>query len=381
MNQFSISLGKIFGIPVSVHWTFWILIVWIVVMGMISGSSGEELFWNVLLVLAAFICIGLHELGHALAARRFGISTKSITFLPIGGVAMLSRIPKNPKQELIISIAGPLVNVLIAFVLAMLLLFNGVMVFSTQTLESVTTINANNFLLILFSINITLFLFNLVPAFPMDGGRIFRALLAMVFSRLRATNMAVKIGQAFAVLFVLLGLLYNPFLIVIAIFILLGAQSELDFVKTSEALNQYQASDLMMRKFEIFKEDQVLTKAVTEILKGQDKVFVVKKEEVIKGFFFMNDILKGLSELGQEAKLKNITRTKLRWVQENQNAATVWELMKKEQLPVLFVGQPNHLIGIINSENIQEFIQLQTSNNNFLIKEKNSIPNALSLNA
>jgi len=320
--------------------------------------------------MAIFVCVGLHELGHALAAKRYGIKTHSITFLPIGGVARLMKIPDKPKQELIITIAGPMVNIIIALVLGIVLLLTKRIPFSAENLDLITSINASNFLFMLFLINIMLFIFNMIPAFPMDGGRIFRALLSFVFPRLKATRLAVRVGQGFAIVFVLLGLLYNPFLIVIAIFITLGAQTELQDVKFSKTLDQYKASDLMMRKFEIFNEDQSLYSAVTEILRGQDKVFIVKDDYGITGFFTKNDILKGLSEMGQKTMLKNIMRTNLNWVKENQNGVTIYDLMKKEQLPILLVGDQNQLSGIINFENIQEFIQLQASQKKFLKKEE-----------
>ena len=375
MKQYSISLRKLFGIPITIHWTFWILIVWIVVNGVMKGQSSSQLLWYVLFVMAIFVCVGLHELGHALAAKRYGIKTHSITFLPIGGVARLMKIPDKPKQELIITIAGPMVNIIIALVLGIVLLLTKRIPFSAENLDLITSINASNFLFMLFLINIMLFIFNMIPAFPMDGGRIFRALLSFVFPRLKATRLAVRVGQGFAIVFVLLGLLYNPFLIVIAIFITLGAQTELQDVKFSKTLDQYKASDLMMRKFEIFNEDQSLYSAVTEILRGQDKVFIVKDDYGITGFFTKNDILKGLSEMGQKTMLKNIMRTNLNWVKENQNGVTIYDLMKKEQLPILLVGDQNQLSGIINFENIQEFIQLQASQKKFLKKEELSFQN------
>jgi len=375
MKQYSISLRKLFGIPITIHWTFWILIVWIVVNGVMKGQSSSQLLWYVLFVMAIFVCVGLHELGHALAAKRYGIKTHSITFLPIGGVARLMKIPDKPKQELIITIAGPMVNIIIALVLGIVLLLTKRIPFSAENLDLITSINASNFLFMLFLINIMLFIFNMIPAFPMDGGRIFRALLSFVFPRLKATRLAVRVGQGFAIVFVLLGLLYNPFLIVIAIFITLGAQTELQDVKFSKTLDQYKASDLMMRKFEIFNEDQSLYSAVTEILRGQDKVFIVKDDYGPTGFFTKNDILKGLSEMGQKTMLKNIMRTNLNWVKENQNGVTIYDLMKKEQLPILLVGDQNQLSGIINFENIQEFIQLQASQKKFLKKEELSFQN------
>jgi len=120
MNQYSISLGKVFGIPISIHWTFWILVLWIIISGLTQGETAVELIWHILFIFCVFICIGLHELGHALTARRYGIQTKQITFLPIGGLASLSKIPTKPVEELIVTIMGPMVNVVIAMLLGLL---------------------------------------------------------------------------------------------------------------------------------------------------------------------------------------------------------------------------------------------------------------------
>jgi Zn-dependent protease len=216
----SLKVASIFGIEVRIHLTFLLFLVWIwfsyyQVAGFMGAVQG------VLFILALFACVLLHEFGHAFAARGFGIETPDITLLPIGGVARLNRIPDKPWQELVVAIAGPLVNVVIAGVLIFV-------IHTSATLEQLEYLENPRVELLgkLAAVNVMLVLFNLIPAFPMDGGRVLRALLAMVMPYVRATQIAAWIGQGLAVVFGIFGILGNPLLIFIAFFIFVGAQQE-----------------------------------------------------------------------------------------------------------------------------------------------------------
>jgi Zn-dependent protease len=216
----SLKIASIFGIEVRIHLTFLIFLVWIwFSYYQIAGFAGAV--QGVLFILALFACVLLHEFGHAFAARGFGIETPDITLLPIGGVARLSRIPEKPWQELVVAIAGPLVNVVIAAAL-IFVIHGSASLGELEYLESPRT----ELLAKLASVNVMLILFNLIPAFPMDGGRVLRALLAMAMPYARATQIAAWIGQGLAVVFGIFGIFGNPFLIFIAFFIFVGAQQE-----------------------------------------------------------------------------------------------------------------------------------------------------------
>ena len=227
----SLKIATVFGIEVRIHVTFLLFLAWIwISYYQVAGLSGA--IQGVLFILALFTCVLLHEFGHAFAAREFGIKTPDITLLPIGGVARLNRIPEKPWQELVVAIAGPLVNVVIAGVL--LFVIHG----TTELLQIDRLENPRIELLgKLASINVMLVIFNMIPAFPMDGGRVLRALLAMTMPYRRATQIAAWIGQGLAVLFAFVGFLSyqgitffgvrgSPFLIFIAFFIFVGAQQE-----------------------------------------------------------------------------------------------------------------------------------------------------------
>ena len=210
-------LGRLANIDIRVHWTFLLLPVWIYFSSLASGSGAVVAVTSVLFVLAIFGCVVLHELGHALTARKFGVATRDITLLPIGGVASLERMPRKPEQELAIAVAGPAVNVVIAIVLAILLVLLG----------GALPGGIFRFLARLALVNVGLVVFNMIPAFPMDGGRVLRSVLAMFLPYARATELAAHVGQVVAVALGLLGLVSgNVMLVFVALFVFFAAKGE-----------------------------------------------------------------------------------------------------------------------------------------------------------
>jgi Zn-dependent protease len=221
-----LKLGDIAGIGVYVHWSFWLLPAWILLS---AGGGLAGALASVVFVFAVFGCVVLHELGHALMARQFNVGTRDITLYPIGGVASLERIPRRPAHELAIALAGPAVNVLIAAALLVVLTVGRV---GAQGL--LADFAGGSFLVNLLFVNVALVVFNLLPAFPMDGGRVLRAFVAMRLPYLRATEIAVRVGQAVAVLLGLIGLFVGGTLPFIAFFLFLAAQAELVTARRSE---------------------------------------------------------------------------------------------------------------------------------------------------
>lgn len=216
------KLGEIARIGVFVHWSFWILPGLILMSALSAGGGMGAAIGSLVFLFAIFGCVVLHEVGHALAARHFGIGTRDITLYPIGGVASLNRIPRNPYQELVIALAGPAVNVVLAglFFLAIVSGLGALLPLAASPLDG-------SFLMGLMWANVVLVLFNLVPAFPMDGGRVLRAFLAMQLPYVQATEIAAKVGQAVAVVLGLVGLyLRMPILFLVALFVFLAAQAE-----------------------------------------------------------------------------------------------------------------------------------------------------------
>ncbi len=260
--KWSWKLATVAGIGLYVHATFFLLLAWIGITYWLAGGSAAALS-GIAFILALFACVVLHELGHALTARRYGIQTRDITLLPIGGVSRLERIPDDPRQEVWVSLAGPAVNVVIAAALYAWLLFS-------QTLRplSALTMAGGPFLERLLLVNVSLAVFNLLPAFPMDGGRVLRALLAMRMDYVRATQVSAHVGQAMALVFGLIGLFSNPFLVFIALFVWIGAAQEASMVQMRTALSGIPVSRAMLTNFQTVAPVDAAKRVLELILAG-----------------------------------------------------------------------------------------------------------------
>jgi len=229
--RWSLKATRIAGIDVYIHFTFFLLLAWVAfIHWKQTGSIGAALV-GVLFILSIFACVVLHELGHALAAKKYAIRTRDIILLPIGGVARLEKMPDKPVQELWVALAGPAVNVGIAAALAVYLYVSNI--FSPVDQSTMTTAP---FLERILGVNIFLVLFNMIPAFPMDGGRVLRALLAMRLAYTRATRISANLGQGIALLFGIFGLFYNPLLLFIAFFVWIGAAQEARMTQMKSAI-------------------------------------------------------------------------------------------------------------------------------------------------
>jgi Zn-dependent protease len=231
--RWSLKIAKLAGIDIFIHFTFFILVTWVAfIQWKLNGSIGAA-FSGVVFILAVFACVVLHELGHALAARKYGIRTQDIILLPIGGVARLEKMPDRPIQELWVALAGPAVNVVIVALLAAYLWIT-----NTLTSDNQLMMTTAAFVERIMGVNIFLILFNMIPAFPMDGGRVLRALLATRLAYIRATRISANLGQSIALLFGVIGLFYNPILLFIAFFVWMGAAQETRMVRMKSVLNR-----------------------------------------------------------------------------------------------------------------------------------------------
>ncbi|MEM9718815.1 MAG: site-2 protease family protein [Bacteroidota bacterium] len=357
--KWSLFLGKPWGIKLYIHWTFLILIAWVLYTQLSQGTPMPEALIPIGFVLAVFACVTLHEYGHALAARRFGVGTKQITLLPIGGVASLEKIPEKPREELIVAAAGPLVNVAIALVLAGLLYALGIPLLPSGNGES---ISGSNFLASLLAVNIILVLFNLIPAFPMDGGRMLRALLALRMDRTVATRWAASIGQFFAILFALGGLLVgNPFLIFIGVFIYLGAQAEYQNVSSTSLLEGYKVRDITMHSFTPIHPFDRLEKVVRIMLDGQEDHFVVLDNDQVVGTLSKREIISGLNKGGEEIAVQQVMNKAVQAVDPEQPLEDAMLILQQQKGQVVPVVQAGRFVGMLDLENISEFLLVQTA--------------------
>ncbi len=354
--SWSLKLGRFAGIDVFVHWTFAILLGWIFMSHLTAGHDVAAALRGVSFILALFGCVVLHEFGHALTAKRYGIRTRDITLLPIGGIARLERMPENPRQELWVALAGPAVNVVIAAILLALLLGLD----SVQQLLRVELMRGS-FLARLMWVNLFLVAFNLLPAFPMDGGRVLRALLAMQMGRRRATRIAARVGQGMAVLFGCLGLFYNPMLIFIAFFVFIGAQGEAQMVEFNSVLRGLTVRDGMQKRFRSLAATDPLSVAVTELLAGAQQDFPVLADLKVVGMLRRKDLVKALADRGATASVDSAMCRECHTVEAHEPLAGALENLRQADCAAAPVLQDEQLIGLLTLENISELVMVNAA--------------------
>jgi Zn-dependent protease len=354
----SLKLGRIAGIGLFVHWTFLLLIGYIIFSNYRAGHDAGQTTWSVVFVLSIFVTVLLHELGHALAAKRYHIDTKDITLLPIGGLARLEKMPEKPSEELVVAIAGPAVNIALAIITGLFIQLPAMNELSVQLSGG---INASNFFLNFFIVNIWLAVFNLIPAFPMDGGRVLRALLSMRLKRHVATQVAARIGQAIAVGFVLIGFFVNPFLVLIGLFIFIGAQAEASYTQAQSMLKDYRVRHALMREYRKVESGETLGTAVKMLLNGQNKSFVVTQDGLVTGILSRDEIIRGLSEKGEDQLIGNIMNRQIIRLDADMPLEEAYLKSREHSTDLMVVVQNDQIIGTIDTENILEFIMVQTA--------------------
>jgi Zn-dependent protease/CBS domain-containing protein len=352
----SASLFSFRGIKVYVHWSFLILVAYIAYTGFSEGKDMRAILGELGLVMLVFFCVVLHEFGHALMAQRFGVRTRDITLLPIGGMASLERMPEEPRQEFWITVAGPLVNLVIAG-----LAFVAMAILGLTTLVSDMFLGATDWtavLLFLFAANMMLFLFNLIPAFPMDGGRILRSVLSMRMPREKATRIASGVGRFFAIGFVVYGLMDSqPFLALIGVFIFIAAGSEARMVQQQSALRSIRVKDVMRTRFWSMATDATVQQAVDELLAGGDHDLVlVDAEGRYAGLLTRRLLVQALSEGKQNTLLMQLEATQAPAVLPDAPVNTAYQSLLAGQFPLLPVIQDGRLLGVLEPENLTEFL-------------------------
>lgn len=354
--KWSWKLGEIVGIGIYVHATFLLLLGWVALSYYIAGQSIAMIVNGVAFLLALFGIVVLHELGHALTAKRFGIQTRDITLLPIGGVARLERMPDDPKQELWVALAGPAVNVVLAAVL-----FVALSLTSGQPSLRDLSVAGGNFWVKLLWVNVSLAAFNLLPAFPMDGGRVLRDLLAMRMDYVRATQIAAHVGQGMALLFGFIGLFYNPFLLFIALFVWMGASQEASMVQMKSALGGIPIQAAMIKDFRTLAPADSLERAVEHILAGFQQDFPVVEQERVVGVLTRNDLLKALSQRGPNGRVEDAMQSQFETANPNEMLEVVFPRLNASRCHSLPLVRNGRLTGILTMDNVGEFLMVQAA--------------------
>jgi Zn-dependent protease/predicted transcriptional regulator len=353
--KWSWKIGKFLGVDVYLHTTFFLLIGWIALSYWLQENNLVAVLSGVGFILALFASVVFHEYGHALMARRFGVKTRDITLYPIGGVARLERIPENPMQELWVALAGPAVNVVIAVVLFLWLLVTGAL----DPLSSLS-LTGGSFLERLMVTNLFLVGFNLIPAFPMDGGRVLRALLATRLEYTRATQVAASVGQGMAFLFGFIGLFSNPFLLFIALFVWIGAQSEARMVTLKSALDGIPVERAMLTNFTVLSQDDSLAKAVDYVLTGDQKDFPVVADAQVVGILSQPELLEGLRRNGEETLVGSVMRSDFQTADSFEMLDIAFARLQNCDCHTIPVLHQSQLVGLLTMDNVGEFIRIQS---------------------
>ena len=352
--SWSIPLFRVGGILVRVHVTFLLLIGWLAFSYYSQGGTAVAAA-RVGFILLLFGCVLLHEFGHAIAAKAFGIKTPDITLLPIGGVARLERMPEKPSQELIVALAGPAVNVVIALGLFAVVGFGGVL-----DPEAVQT---PSMLVQLMVINVWLVLFNLLPAFPMDGGRVLRALLATRLNYARATQIAATVGQACAFIFGFAGLFGNPMLIFIALFIYIGASQEAAVAQMRDVSRGMPVSSAMVREFRTLPVDATLLEAVDALLATSQHDFpVLEPNGAIAGVLLRHDLIAALRKDDPAIRVGDVIRRGIPTVTTGTPFDEAFRIMQESNCPAVpVVDRMQRLVGLLTPENVSELMMVHAA--------------------
>ncbi|MBP7950457.1 MAG: site-2 protease family protein [Verrucomicrobiales bacterium] len=372
----SFRFGRFFGVDVYIHFTFVLFLLffgYLAWTGAAADDSVRTVPWKEAvsmmgLICALFTCVVLHEYGHVLAARKFGVPTRDITLLPIGGVARLERIPEKPSQELIVAIAGPAVNVAIALVLTLvlgvgrrLLDLDRVQQMQGEMLQRI--MQWGGFLQTLLLANVVLVVFNLIPAFPMDGGRVLRAFLSMKMGRVRATQIAAKIGQFLAVLLGLWGLTHgHHILLFTALFVWIGASREAEDVVLQDRLSGRRVGDAMLTEFHSLRPTDTVAQAVDLILGGWQTDFPVTEGGRLVGIFTRHDLINAMKD-GQPAPglvVADLMRRDFPFCEADEPLEDCLQRLRAANLPLLPVMENRTLAGLLTPENVSEFLLLRT---------------------
>jgi len=348
----SVNIGRIAGTAIRIHVTFLLFLVWIFVAGYMSGGPRAAWSGTVFMVLL-FVCVLAHEFGHIFTARAFGVATPDVTLLPIGGVARLERIPEDPREEFLIAIAGPLVNVAIALALVAV---------AGASLDAghLAAVESAKISMIdrLAAVNLFLAVFNMIPAFPMDGGRVLRALLAIRLGFARATEIAATIGQWVAFGLGFLGLFYNPMLIFIAIFVYLAAASEARLVSLRTMSRGVPVSSAMITQFATLAPEAHIDEAVETLLRTSQGEFpVVDAAGRLVGLLDRGNLIRALKQLGPDARVAEAMSTEIPTISYRQTLDDALRILQTKSAPAVgVVDASGRLVGLVTSETLGEML-------------------------
>lgn len=356
--SWSLRLGSVSGIAIRVHFTFALLVAAVAShLGEKAGARGAV--FGILLVLSLFACVVLHELGHALVAQRFGVAVREIVLLPIGGVARLLSEPKKPLHELCIALSGPLVNVVLALV-AFAALGGRVPELDWNTVQTraIAAPSVESVLVLLLYGNLTLAAFNMLPALPMDGGRVLRALLAFVFGQVRATNIAAGLAQLLAIALAIYGFQYNPLLIFLALLVFMGAGQERSTTRTNVLLADLSAGEVCDPHAVTFAPGDSVGLAIDQTLRSAQAHFLVTHGAEPIGTLSRDDLIAFAGRIGLHAPIAGITRRGASVVPPELPLSEVRRLLQEKGGAPVIVRSEDSVLGVLGLDDVSRIASL-----------------------
>ncbi|MCY7327203.1 MAG: site-2 protease family protein [Saprospiraceae bacterium] len=367
----SLKVFTWFGIPVYVHWSFGLIFLYILWKANQQSFSTNETLWMTGLYMALFGCVLLHEYGHALTARRYGIRTQDIVLLPIGGMARLERMPEKPIQELVVAIAGPMVNLVIAILLALCIGFlaqpdqlealrlsiqaEAAGEIAEETGIEITKLLQYGIMLVLG--NLVLVIFNMIPAFPMDGGRVFRALLSMRIGRPRATKIAAWVGQGIAGLLAIWGIMEENYsLALLGLFVIYAARNENIQVQTDDMLSKFTARDAVRHQFTRLRGNDWMKDAIELLHHGLERNFLVfDMSEKLLGVLEESEIIIAMRKSDTSTSVQQYTQ-QVESVAASESLRYVYYLLSQRGHSLVAVTEDDALLGVIDEVGLQYFM-------------------------
>lgn len=360
----SFRLFTIQGIDVKIHITFPLILIWAGVQFGFLGQSDFSLSgaaFGVVITLLLFVCVVIHELSHSLTSTWMGYPVENIVLLPLGGVAQIKEMPEGPGQELLMAIAGPLSNVVIAFVLALVGLLTPVSLLAglRRLFTDPAALSWPDTVPYLIGTNLGLAAFNLIPAFPMDGGRVLRSLLATVMPQVQATDFAVRIGQGFAWLLGLGGLLTGNLLwVLIAIFVYAGAAQEGRMTRIRAILEDMKVRQAFSRGVQAVSPRDTISSAADLTLESFQADFPVCQAGEIVGLLTHTDIVRALKTRDPETLVSDVMKTEFPTLHPDEGLFDVHQQMEASNLDALPVIEDGKFAGLLTSRDISEAYQL-----------------------
>ncbi len=351
--------ARIWGISISFHWTFLLLVLWIVIADFMQGIRPEEMVWSIVFIISIIISIGIHEAAHAIVAKYFGIQASGIILLPVGAVASIPNLPKRPAQEILITIAGPVASLTTALLL--LPLIQPYHAYWNEP-ENIGAMNSGNIFFQLHVINLSLALFNLIPAFPMDGGRILRIVLSRFTNIIKATGITAVVSQIIATGFIVFGIGVIDFLpVLIGLFIFFASNAEEYYLQLKSLAHGLTFNDVLMHDYDSLNAASTVMDVSSMLMNNHSKYFIVMEEGKPIGTINRMEIIKLMAEMKYDVKVKDLMKTNLEFINGNEKIENYIEKLARKEERLYPVITDRHFSGVINFRHIVEYLLIHAA--------------------